>query len=189
MSRYKWLPRGAPKKPDEFVSAVDHALRIVLSHKITIFSLVILIMVGAGAAWFYSQKIKKDRFEFRRELVAARESSDPVEPLSALLKRFPSGNTAGQVHLELLAYYYQKGDLAPALLEIDSAMKTVPTFLQGPLIVSKAKLLWQMGKGAEAIKLLDGAVSSATLETKSDLESVKAKILESMGKKEAKESP
>ncbi|MDO8519785.1 MAG: hypothetical protein Q7T11_06440 [Deltaproteobacteria bacterium] len=164
MSTYKKWAHGAKNKPDEFISAVDHALRLVLSHKRLWVSAALALLVGVVGTAVSLQVIKSNR----REAIASKlelAKTDPKIYEEVAEKYVPFLKPV--VDLSRAEVAWQKGDAQAALKILDDVIAAGSGIAGDYPLYLKAQILEKEGKKEEAVALYRKLAESEKGEFKS----------------------
>ncbi|MBI2340021.1 MAG: tetratricopeptide repeat protein [Deltaproteobacteria bacterium] len=184
MPRYKSLPKTKAKKTDEFVSAVDHAVRFLGQYKKVVFLAIVAGLLGGLGYLMVGQKKEGNLSRLNALFFQAGEAKESQEEkYREIYKgygRYPLASTA---RIFLVDQYLKRGKNDEALGELTSASESGFSLLAPLLRFSRAELLWQMGKAEEALKYLDEAEGQSG-DMGGEIQFLKGRILQSQGKKE-----
>lgn len=188
MARYKSLPKTKKKKPDEFISTVDHIVRWISRHsKVILLVVVVLVAVGVGYL-VIKQKQQRDLLTFNAELFNAQsknsDQSKKDEALKALIKKYGRYDVSIAARLPFIRQQVEEGKIGDALNELSRASRSGSSLLSNLLKVSEIELLWQEGKLDEALEMIEKEVQGDPTARADYLDLIKAQILEQQGHKE-----
>ncbi len=174
------LPRSRKKKTDEFVSLVDHAVRIVLAHKIVAVMIAFFVLAGS-LFFFYSGKKKESALlGLNEKIYLTSQSDNPEKSLKEMEGQDASGWLAGWF---LFQEYLAEGKTTEAFAQLELLGKKIPSFLKPLYVWNRASLLWEQGKGGEALAYLEQRADPSSL-FNDHLLFLKGEILADLGKKE-----
>lgn len=153
MAVYQHLPRSKKKKPDEFVSLVDHAVRWVSGHKGICITLTLIFVLGFSSFFYFKQSDEAFLVGFNEQIRKISEQPDKISAYQLLANR--SKEMSWLAHLFILDGYLKNEKIDEALAEIEKAGEYLPSSF-GPLLLwNKANILWQSGKMDDGLKLVD----------------------------------
>lgn len=178
MSKYTRLPRIKQKKTDEFVSLVDHAVKFVVRNKKSAV-LIALFVVGMSLVYFYAGKKRESHLaSLNEKIYLANQSENREESLKKLIRE----EEEWLVGWSLFQEYLKEGKKTEAYAQLKLMENKIPSYLKPLIVWNKASLLWEEGKGAEALADLEKTGGASSL-FKDDLLFLKGEVLVSLGKK------
>ena len=161
MSQYKRLPKIKTQKGgDEFVSAVDHAIRWFVQNRRVLIPLVVVVAVAL--AGLYGLKLRSEQRVIALNEALFKAEGDPPEAgpsqrearFQEILDKFGSTPAAVVAPLSLAKGAFEKGDFATSLKHLESAQESAPGFLKPLVAVARAEVLVQSGDVDGGLKLL-----------------------------------
>lgn len=179
MSRYIRLPRTKQKKTDEFVSLIDHAVRIIARHKKAAVLAAFFVVAGSLIFFYSGKKRESDLSGLNEKIYRTLQSENREE---ALKKLADQEREEWLVLWSLFQEYLKEGKKTEAYAQLELLDGRIPSYLKPLYVWNKASLLWEEGKGAEALSCLENSGSSLLFND--DLLFLKGEILASLGKKE-----
>lgn len=180
MSRYIRLPRTKQKKTDEFVSLVDHGLRIIARHKKAAVLAALFVVAGSFLLFYSGKKKESDLLGLNDKIYRTLQSENREESLKKL------ADEEGKEWLvlwSLFQEYLKEGKKKEAYDQLELLDGKIPSYLKPLYVWNKASLLWEEGKGADALSFLEQNSATSSL-FNDDLLFLKGEILASLGKKE-----
>ncbi len=180
MPLYKQLPKTRKKKPDDFISFVDHALHFLVQNKnIFLLGVLLLLVLGLGVLLLRKHQAAQAVI-FNQKVEEAQKSSDKDKALDALAKT--GGPYAWMPHLLLFKDHLSSQKWEEGLTQL-GAMKGQSPEIFSPFITwNQAQLLLQQGKKEEALNVLQLSGKGGFFENYLLL--LQGQILADLGKKD-----
>lgn len=186
MSQYKRLPKLKQQRGgDEFVSAVDHAIRWFVQRRRFLIPLVLLI--AAGLVGLYSLRLMREQKVFALNEALFKASVDPSKRDSLfeeILEKYGSSPASVVAPLSLAKGVFEKGDFASTLKYLEKAGKVSPEFLKPLITVARAEVLARSGDHEGGLKLLRTLAEGDPGVAGSYPKLLEAEILMEMGKRD-----
>ena len=185
MPRYKSLPKTKVKKTNEFVSAVDHAVRFLGRYKRFVLLSLVVAALGGLSILVFQQK-KENHLENLNKLVfqAGGVKEGRAEVSQEVFEEYGRYPLAQAARLFLVGDYLKRGENDKALDELSLAAEKGPLMLLPLLKFSRAELLWQMGRAEDALKYINSTEKKSGGTMGGYFKLLQGQILESLGKKE-----
>lgn len=155
MALYKNLPRsGKKRKPDEFVSLIDHSLRYVSKNRRPFWLLLLLLAAGGLSVLLMNQKKENDLEKIGGLFFKASAEADPLPTYQLIVKKYPSYPIAQIAHMMAASVLSHRGKDDEAEATLQEAVHQLPAVFSSIALWEEAQLLWQEGKNDKALEIL-----------------------------------
>lgn len=183
MPRYTKLPKTRKKKPDEFISTIDHLVRWGSDNSKKILFLVLVIVLMSIGYLVIKQKQRKDLMAFNEELFQALSDkvpdADKEGVLQGIVKKYGRYDVSVAARIPLSQLYLDKKEFSQALNQMNQASRVSWVALASLVEISEVEVLRGEGKFDEALEVIEKYASG----DHPYLKYIKAQILEEKGMK------
>ncbi len=157
MPLYKNLPHSNKKKPDEFVSLVDHSIRYFSSNKRPILVVLGLVIVAGLLVLFMNQKKSSDLNKISELFFQAEGKADPKPTYQEIVKKYSSYPVAEMAQVLLASEEVRQDKIDEAQSALKTSVDKLPSVFGSVALWGEAQLLWQQGKNDEVLALLSSS--------------------------------
>lgn len=181
MPAYRPTPtKTEEKKPDEFISAIDHLVRWMSAHRLPIVALLATGVIGAAVFLGIKYYQEKRLSQFSRRYYALSQTDFPQAELEQLVADYRGQKVAGLAQTKLIWKAIQAGEWTQAIELITKHLPDLPPFIQPFWKFNLAKIYWITNQTDRAMETLDELDEESYLGEQ--ISWVRAQILESQGK-------
>lgn len=181
MPLYKNLPRTHKKKPDEFVSLVDHAVQLFSKYK-TIFYFIFLGLIFGGVAFVFWNEYRQNQMVMLEGKLYQSSLKNDNDEMVKIINEYSGAEAAHLAAFKLAQSLCERGDFKGARDLLLKQQGQLSSALDPLITLALARVYWQMGENDEALKILNDKQLGEKSPYENEALFVKAQILEKTGK-------